>query len=231
MQTASEAQMRNMFPDVDFGEAQPIPTPAPPVLTTTPVTTSVPQPAPTPTQEAKNETAAQTQGQGQAQTQEGLQVEGQAPPVTPPAAPTPVEEVEVDEGEYTHFKEVIAADPDGFIAKYVSQRKATGTVQSQRDKLLNAVGKTFAEAAYKGDVAPEMQRLFSDLFHPEMQQHLKKFYESHELRDGKYIQTKPDVPPAAVLQKFVDLTAEKANLSAVNGPIKESNIYSHYAPQ
>jgi hypothetical protein len=203
MPRASDEQLATMFPDIDLSDERPQTQPKP-----EPVAAKVEQPKPT-----NGNTDASEQVLDQTVEPQDIEevVDSQPEQVK---ESRPVDEVEVSEEEYQYLKKRATETPDDFIAKYISQRKTAGTLQSQRDKLLNAVGKQFAELVYDGQVKPEMQRLFSDLQHPEMQEHLSEFYQSHELKDGKYIRTVAKTPPAAVLSKFVELSTEKATLSA-----------------
>lgn len=214
MPVASEDRLRSMFPDAFEGETAPAPTtPTPPAAPTSPapaaakpvvtVTTNTPPPVPV----------------AEPVTPPAPVAEPAPPAPSAPAAATttaPTEEVEIDEGEYAHFQQAITADADAFIAKYVSERKAKGTMQSQRDKLIGAVGREFAEAVSKGEIPSDLQRVFTDMLRPELQEHLADFYREHQLKDGKYVRLQPKTPPAAVLQKFMDLNTERANLSAAS---------------
>jgi hypothetical protein len=122
-------------------------------------------------------------------------------------------EVEVDPKEYEFLK---GLDTDQLIARMVSHRKGKSTLQSRVDQLKNAVGDNFFKAVIEGQDVRGASRLLTDLAYPEFQDHLKEFYDSHELRNGQWVRIKQTpVPTPDVLTRYTELITRQAELNPV----------------
>lgn len=128
----------------------------------------------------------------------------------PQPIPEGAETIEVEEGEYQHLK---GLQPDELIAFGVKHRKTYAKLQSRIDKIKNVLGDKFIESVDKGEAPREAALLFNDLHDEAFQKHVAGFYDSHELREGKYIKTKQDTPPANILQEYNKLAFEQATLN------------------
>jgi hypothetical protein len=136
-------------------------------------------------------------------------------------------EVEIDQKEYDFLKTL---EPDQLIARMVSHRKGKSTLQSRVDKLKNAVGDDFFKAVEDGQDVRGASRLLTDLAHPEFQDHLKEFYDSHELRNGQWIRTKQaSAPPPDVLSRYTDLISKQAELNPIQFMDKDSEFDANEA--
>jgi len=241
----TEAQEDAMFGDGDYEpEPQQAPAQVPAVAPSKPVAPRPQQPAPvakapditdkyevepdTDEEEGSQEGVLE-QPQASAQDdkpaepgKEAVQAVGDAEQHPPTDA-----EVEIDQKEYDYLKTL---DADQLIARMVSHRKGKSTLQSRVDKLKNAVGDDFFKAVEEGQDVRGASRLLTDLAYPEFQDHLKDFYDSHELRNGQWVRTKQaTVPPPDVFSRFMELTTKQAELNPIQFMDKDSEFDANEA--
>jgi hypothetical protein len=127
--------------------------------------------------------------------------------------PKAVGEIEVEQSEYDHLK---SQPLDDLIAWGLDHRKGKSTLQSRLDKLQNVIGKQLIDAVEAGENLTGVQKLLADLPDASFQQHLAKFYETHELKNGSYIRTKAELPAPDLLKRYAETIVNQASLNVTN---------------
>ena len=117
-------------------------------------------------------------------------------------------EVEPDQADY-----LLSLEKDQLVAWGVKHHKGEKAWQSKLDKVRAVVGSDFITAIEAGKVPKQVGVLINDLGDESFQKHIETFYDSHELRDGKYVRTKNIEPTADALTEYGELILQKAGLN------------------
>jgi len=109
-------------------------------------------------------------------------------------------------------KKLTALSKDDLIAKIVDSRQRQAVEQSKKDILINGIGTDFANEIFAGKIGHVAKRLLADLKDETFQQHVVEFYDSHNIKDGRYVRTKDVVPSIGILQNYQNLLLESQQI-------------------
>ena len=105
-------------------------------------------------------------------------------------------------------KKLTTLSKDELITKIVYSRQKQAAEQSKKDILINGIGADFANEIFAGKIGHVAKRLLVDLKDETFQKYIVDFYDSHNIKEGRYIRTKDAVPSIGVLQNYQQLLFE-----------------------
>jgi len=164
------------------------------------VNATKPEPKPEPEPEPEPESTDESE------SEEEKKVEDKKP------EPGPDDEVvEIDEDEYQYLTNL---PYDDLIAHYTKHKKMRAASDSRLAKVEKIVTKDFVDAATKGEIPPELNRVFKDLSDESFQRHLGEFYETHRHNgDGWERIDNGQAVNMDILEEHTKLLTEKSRLS------------------